>query len=76
MKRFTSLLVGLAVMILPSSAFAVTSQCQTYGSETCIVGHTANGTLPFTGLNAGLIALVGTGLLGAGFVVRRRSSNV
>ncbi len=76
MKRFIILLVGLAVMIGPSSAFAVTSQCQTYGSETCTVGHTASGTLPFTGLNAGLVALVGSGLIGTGFVVRRRSSSV
>lgn len=76
MKRFATLLVGLALIVGPSSAFAVSSQCQTYGSETCTVGHTASGTLPFTGINAGLLALVGAGLLGTGFVVRRRSSSV
>jgi hypothetical protein len=74
MKRFaTSLLVGLALMVAPSSAFAQgSSECQTYGPETCNV-TTSNGTLPFTGIDVGLLAVVGTGLLGTGFAVRRLS---
>ena len=37
MKRFITLLVGLALMVAPSAAFAQSSssQCQTYSSETC-----------------------------------------
>jgi hypothetical protein len=80
MKRFATLLVGLALMVAPSSAFAqVTSECQTYGPETCNVTAvrdgttTNNGALPFTGINAAILAVVGGGLLGTGLVVRRVS---
>jgi hypothetical protein len=74
MKRFATLLVGLALMIVPSSAFAqVTSECQTYGSETCNVTATSDATLPFTGIDVPLLLVVGGGLLGAGVVVRRVS---
>jgi hypothetical protein len=73
MKRFATLLVGLALMVAPSSAFAQgSSECQVYGPETCNV-TTSEGTLPFTGVNVGLMAVVGTGLLGAGVAVRRLS---
>jgi LPXTG-motif cell wall-anchored protein len=72
MKRFAALLVGLALMVAPSAGFAATSQCQTYGSETCNVTKAA-GTLPFTGINAAWLVLVGGGLLGAGLAVRRVS---
>jgi hypothetical protein len=80
MKRFATLLVGLALMLAPSAAFAQgTSECQTYGPETCNVANSkvtstsAGATLPFTGLDVGLLAVVGGGLLGAGFAVRRVS---
>jgi hypothetical protein len=83
MKRFATLLVGLALMLAPSSAFAQgTSECQTYGPETCNVANSNSNvtstsagatTLPFTGLDVGLLAVVGGGLLGAGFAVRRVS---
>ena len=33
----------------------------------------ASGQLPFTGFEAGLVALAGVGLLGAGFAMRRRT---
>jgi hypothetical protein len=35
---------------------------------------TPNGQLPFTGLDTGLIAIVGAGLLGGGIVLRRRTA--
>jgi hypothetical protein len=81
MKRIATLLVGLALMLAPSSAFASgTSECQTYGPETCNVASsnsnvttTAGSTLPFTGLDVGLVVLVGGGFLGAGVAVRRIS---
>jgi hypothetical protein len=74
MKRFATLLVGLALMVAPCSAFAQgTSECQTYGSETCNVTVSDGSTLPFTGIDVGLLVVVGGGLLGAGFAVRRLS---
>lgn len=80
MKRIAMLLVGLALMFaVPSSAFAqgTTSECQTYGPETCGItasqstGEASDATLPFTGMNTTLLVVVGAGLLGTGFVVRR-----
>ncbi len=79
MKRFATLMVGLALMLAPSAALAQTSECQTYGPETCAVttGQSTTGSLPFTGLDTPLLVVVGSGLLGAGLVVRRlsRASN-
>jgi hypothetical protein len=76
MKRFATLLVGLALLVGPTSAIAQgSSECQTYGPETCgINSHSSvgsNGSLPFTGLNVALVAVVGGGLLGGGIAVRR-----
>jgi hypothetical protein len=85
MKRFATMLVGLALILAPSSAIAQgTSECQTYGSETCNIATSnsnsdatattsAGATLPFTGIDVGLLVVVGGGLLGAGFAVRRAS---
>jgi hypothetical protein len=73
MRRFAILLVGLALMVVPASAVAASSQCQVYGSETCSSIHVRAGQLPFTGVNASLVVLLGIGLVGAGVVVRRTS---
>jgi hypothetical protein len=86
MKRFATMLVGLVLMLAPSSALAgTTSECQTYASETCNVATSnsndansnvatsAGSTLPFTGIDVGLLVLVGGGLLGTGVAVRRIS---
>jgi hypothetical protein len=35
----------------------------------------SNGALPFTGLDVGILALMGLALLGTGFTLRRRTSN-
>ncbi len=43
--------------------------------STSPVTSTAAGTLPFTGLDVGLLLVGGGTLLGAGFVVRRLSEN-
>lgn len=36
-------------------------------------GESSSGTLPFTGLEIGLIAIVGTGLLGGGILLYRKN---
>jgi hypothetical protein len=81
MKRIATLATGVA-LVVPSSAAAVTSStCQAYNPQTGCVTQTtvqraAGGTLPFTGLDAALLAVGGGGLLGAGLAVRRVSRRV
>ncbi len=82
MKRITTLVVGLTLM-LPGSALAQgSSTCQAYNPQLCSVGSgqsvasaaspsASQGTLPFTGLDLTLLAVGGGGLLGAGLVMRR-----
>ncbi len=67
--------------MLPATALASgSSTCQSYNPQLCSVNTTANtnatsaqGTLPFTGLDVVLLAAGGGTLLGAGLVVRRLS---
>jgi hypothetical protein len=83
MKFIVTLIVGLALM-LPGSALAASSTCQSYNPQLCSVDSnsatattttTAQSTLPFTGLDVVLLAVGGGSLLGAGLVVRRLSRN-
>ncbi len=73
MNRIAVLVVGLAFMLLPASAFAQSdsSTCQAYHSETCDLSSDAS--LPFTGVNVFALAAGGGALLAAGFVIRRLS---
>ncbi len=84
MKRIAILVVGLALMFASSSALAASSStCQAYNPQLCSsVGATSgpgsssgssSGTLPFTGLDLGLLVAGGGTLLAAGLVVRRLS---
>ncbi len=80
----------LAIAVLPSAAFAASSTCQSYNAQLCQVASnttsrttgtsptstSAAGTLPFTGLDVGLLVAGGGVLLGAGLVVRRFSRGV
>lgn len=88
MKRIVALIVGVALTV-PSVAFANGgSTCQSYNPQLCSSvssnnGHGASGstgasasTLPFTGLDVGLLAAGGGALLGAGLVVRRLSRDL
>jgi hypothetical protein len=83
MKRIVTVIVGLALM-LPGSALAASSTCQSYSPQLCSVDSNSNNaatttttttttqsTLPFTGLDVVLLAVGGGSLLGAGLVVRR-----
>jgi hypothetical protein len=84
MKRIAILAVGVALM-LPAMALASGSPtCQAYSPQLCSVNSskvtstptdagTTAATLPFTGLNVGLLVVGGGALLGAGFVMRRFS---
>jgi hypothetical protein len=85
MKRIAILAIGVALM-LPAMALASGSPtCQAYSPQLCSVNTskvpstpteataTTASTLPFTGLNVGLLVLGGGALLGAGFVMRRFS---
>jgi len=85
MKRTLALVIGVVALMLPGAAFAANSAtCQAYNPQTCstnanstVQATTAStaATLPFTGLNVGLLVLGGGTLLGAGLVVRRLSRN-
>ncbi len=81
MKRIATVLVALSVMLAPASASAQSSTCQAYNPQQCNVstgqagtasGVTSSGTLPFTGLDAGLLAVGGGALLLVGVILRTR----
>jgi hypothetical protein len=91
MKRIVTLIVSfalLAIAVLPSAAFAASSTCQSYNAQLCqVASNTASrttattststaSTLPFTGLDVGLLVAGGGVLLGAGLVVRHFSRGV
>jgi hypothetical protein len=88
MKRIVMLAAMVGALVLPGAAFASgSSTCHSYSAELCqVVGDTtasqatttsttatSAGTLPFTGLDVGLLVVGGAVLLGAGLVVRRFS---
>jgi len=82
MKRISALVGVFCAMALlaPSIASASSSStCQAYNPQLCtVVNHgsttsSSGTTLPFTGLDVGLLVVGGGALLGAGFVVRRLS---
>ncbi len=81
MKRIATLASAIAIAT-PGTALAQESAtCQGYHPETncappstiATTPPTNDGTLPFTGLDIGLLAVGGGTLLGTGFVVRRLS---
>jgi hypothetical protein len=84
MLRIAALLVVVLALMAPAAAFAQgSSTCQSYNPQTCSSVGTgggssssdspSQGTLPFTGLDLGLLVGGGAMLLTAGFVVRRLS---
>lgn len=85
MKRITAFVLALA-FIVPATALAQGgSTCQAYNPQLCAVASktanktataaTSSGTLPFTGLDVGLLVAGGGLLLGGGLLVRRLSSD-
>jgi hypothetical protein len=82
MRTITRLLVcAVAIMALAAGpAFAQTEDAynglagaQQGGGGDAAAADTG-GSLPFTGLELGLVAIAGAGLLGVGYAVRRASS--
>jgi hypothetical protein len=79
MKRIVAIAVAvLALLALPAAAFASgSSTCSSYNPQLCqVVNHTstASSTLPFTGLDIGLVAVGGVVLIGAGLAARKLSA--
>jgi hypothetical protein len=85
MRKITTFLaVALASLAVAAPAFAQSATEDAYrgvaatqqfdnGGDGDGGTTTSSDSLPFTGLELGLIALVGAGLLGAGFAIRRAS---
>jgi hypothetical protein len=77
--RFILVLVLSAALVVPSAALAETPGDDTYSDVltrqvASDPGTSASqGSVPFTGLEVGLIVLVATALLGAGFAIRYAS---
>ena len=91
MKRIVILVATVALLALPGAALASgSSTCQSYNAQLCQVASNTNArttstspvatssasTLPFTGLDVGLLVAGGGALLGAGLLVRRLSRDV
>jgi hypothetical protein len=80
MRTITRLLVlAVAIMALAAGpAFAQTEDAYNglAGAQQGGGGNAADtgGSLPFTGLELGLVAIAGAGLLGVGYAVRRASN--
>lgn len=87
--RIAMIAIGIALVLPGAALASSSSTCQNYNPQDCnsVVNqrdqkttrtttatvHTSASTLPFTGLDVGLLAAGGGILLGAGFVVRRLS---
>ena len=78
MRRITSLLICVAfVLALAMPAYAQTPTQDAYEGVAGVEqdssgdGGGSDGSLPFTGLELAVVALVGVGLLGTGIAVRR-----
>jgi hypothetical protein len=82
MKRIATLAASLSLMAA-APAMAAKTTCPSYppdcnniqhfGTTPITTGTTSTGTLPFTGLDVGLLVAGGGSLLGLGFVLRRTS---
>jgi len=72
MKYVATVAVLVVLAVAPSAAFASGSQCQTYNPQTCQpLEPPSSGSLPFTGIDLGLLVAGGGALLSVGFVLRR-----
>ena len=76
MKRIAIVLAALSVVLAPGTVLAQSSACQAYNPQLCseaaTSGVASNGTLPFTGLDVGLLAVGGGLLFVGGMLLRAR----
>lgn len=87
MKRIAALAASLSLMVAAAPAMAASATCPSYHPDCNSIEHfgtppssppvttstTSTGTLPFTGLDVGLLVAGGGSLLGLGFLLRRTS---
>ncbi len=65
---------GVTTSSSPSPRLSASASTSTSGSTSSTVGgRSGAGTLPRTGMNAWLVALLGAGMAGGGVLVRRRA---
>jgi hypothetical protein len=85
MKRLAVAMILAAALLLPAAALASgggSSSCQTYNPQTCqalgptSISKTSASSLPFTGIDLGLLVAGGAVLIVAGVVVRRLARHV
>ena len=72
--KLRAMLLSVVAVCAVTFALAAPAMAQSpaenaYGGEG--TNHVVTSTLPFTGINAGLVAVIGLGLAGAGFAARR-----
>jgi hypothetical protein len=78
-KSFLSMLVCTAMLVIAAPALAASSPAEsayggtgaTQNSKILQNTQSAQSTLPFTGLNVGVLVAVGVALFGGGIVIRR-----
>lgn len=78
-KSVVLMLVCTAMLAVAAPAFAASSPAQnayggegaTQNSRTLSTSESTQSTLPFTGLNAGVVVAIGVLLVGGGLVIRR-----
>jgi hypothetical protein len=85
MKRIAVVAASLSLMVAAPAMAATSSTCPAYHPDCNNIQHfgttpittstTSTGTLPFTGLDVGLLVAGGGSLLGLGFVLRRTSKH-
>lgn len=65
---------GVTTSSSPSPRLSASASTSTSGSTSSTVGgRSGAGTLPYTGMNVWLVALLGAGMAGGGVLVRRRA---
>jgi hypothetical protein len=86
MKLIAALVLTIALLVPATALASGSSTCQAYNKQTCNVvpttqttgptGATHSDSLPFTGLDVGLLLIGGGTLIGTGLVVRALTRRV
>jgi hypothetical protein len=85
MRRIATLAATLALLATAPAVAQASSTCQAYNPQTCKIISSnqsttatdpADGTLPFTGIDAALLVVGGGTMVGVGFAMRRLARRV